>query len=845
MEISSDHGHNGADDEIDIDIDLTASYEDDDYMLEDTVPNVAFGDNLITQRSPAAHDDLMIDGYPEIYTMEDEDVEFGGDDHQMDADTNIVQEAMADAPTELDGSNIAESNMAESNIVETNTDLSGDQDIQIAPNNSAEVVETVWHQQETPETATGANDADDGSKDTASHDVDTSDIEEPVRPVSKHKDPSPTLQDKTSPASIDKVPSLSPGPDSEHDAENLNGHVPEQLDAANDHDREEDARTANENGDEAASADNPVTTPDVVVIYQSVEYSLFSKSEDDNPDSFFLSDLKVLESSLGVFFEEIRNVIHGDLADEDELCLSVEDLGLDIEEVRLPLDCKDSSQLTTMEQNSTLLQEHTLGDIISVYRKLLSNEDGQPSRPLYMSIGARPNFSKRLVVLTASAAEGKGLSEMISFDDGSDGIDDLEAATQDVEAYEATTESTDHEELHIQRGKNIEKTIPESEDTTLPTSRTSPPISGPESPGRRVSLDVGRDNIGSDTHEELDQGLATSTLDHTNPRLSPDDYLDASGKHDEEDLIDYSDEEYQVIATEKGVEHRRASPPADQNEAHNGTSTDLFSPCLKPSTYFCTKCTLLLAEYEEINEKLRRRSVSAAASERELEISPKPSPPKTKNRQEPHDNVEDEAGGEGEAEEVSDGRSVQSRDKDLTAANIDAGSVQEEYQDESPTYDDSEDGELAAEYGIAIGPDGGDAEDAVYQDEHGHQNLEDEIEIYGEDHELPRASSGVEPGDIANSSATLSVDEPRLDDDLEQYGDDELKPVEQVHELHEVSNNEVGDEKDEIDYEDGEDNEEQSSTKPDVPPPTVAGGGLKRPLSDVETEGAMTSKGTL
>ncbi|RDL40757.1 uncharacterized protein BP5553_00736 [Venustampulla echinocandica] len=841
MEISSDHGHHGADDEIDIDIDLTASYADDDYMLEDTGSTAGFGGDPITQHSPATHDDLMVDEYPEAYTMEDEDVEFDGDDQQMDADTNIVQEAMADAPAEPEESNMAEASTDSSRGPETNNmphqmadtlHSTRDPETPIVQGNSTEVVEAVWHQQGTSETAVEVNYSKDGSEDTGSHDVDHSDVQEPAKLVSENSDPSPTPQDRTSPASITKVPSLSPGPASDHDAETANPHVPEQLDTANDHEPEEGAKTTNEN--EATNANSPITAPDVVVVYQSMEYSLFSKSEDDNPDSFFLSDLKVLESSLDVFFEDIRNVIHEDLADEDELCLSVEDLGLEIEEVRLPTNCMYLSQLTTMEQNSTLFREHTLGDIIGVYNKLLSNDDRQSSRPLYMSIGARPNFSKRLVVLTSGAAEGKGLSEMISFDDGSEGIDDLEAADHNVERYEETAETTSLEELDAGKGKTMEKTIPESEDMTVSTSRTSPLINDPEPLGREASLDLDRDNIGPGAHEESNQGPATSTLGRTNQRVPPDDYLDASAGHvEEEDLIDYSDEEYQEVT----------EPPADQKRTHNGTSTDFFSPCLKPNACFCSKCAyLLLAEYEEINEELRRRSVSPAAEESQLELSRNIAPLGAEKRQELHNGAEDEARSEDGAEEIFDDGTMQAGDEGLRADNIDGGSVHEKYQDEPLTHEDSENGEPAVEYGIAIAFNGDDAEEAVYDDESNHQDPEDEIEIYEEDHRQTPASSGLEPGDIAESSATLSVDEPRHEEYIDEYGNDEPKPTDEVHELEVVTNNVVDEEQDEIDYEDGEDEKEQSSTKPENPLPSMAGGGLKRPLSDLETGGAETSK---
>ncbi len=64
---------------------------------------------------------------------------------------------------------------------------------------------------------------------------------------------------------------------------------------------------------------------EVKVVYQSVEYKLFSSSDSDDPDSFFLSDLAIMKQPLIEFFKAIREIIRDDLSAEDELCISIED----------------------------------------------------------------------------------------------------------------------------------------------------------------------------------------------------------------------------------------------------------------------------------------------------------------------------------------------------------------------------------------------------------------------------------------------------------------------------------------------------------------------------------------
>jgi hypothetical protein len=78
--------------------------------------------------------------------------------------------------------------------------------------------------------------------------------------------------------------------------------------------------------------------PEVTMVWKEQEYAVFSMSELDDPDTYFLSDTSTLDQPLGAFFEAIREVICDELKEDEELCMVVDNLGLEIEEVSFPTD---------------------------------------------------------------------------------------------------------------------------------------------------------------------------------------------------------------------------------------------------------------------------------------------------------------------------------------------------------------------------------------------------------------------------------------------------------------------------------------------------------------------------
>lgn len=87
---------------------------------------------------------------------------------------------------------------------------------------------------------------------------------------------------------------------------------------------------------EVSDRDDPIELADrygVYISYGETNYRLFAKSEDDDPNEYFLNDQSVLESPLSQFLASLREVISEEVSPLDDLVMEVDGLGLDFSEV--------------------------------------------------------------------------------------------------------------------------------------------------------------------------------------------------------------------------------------------------------------------------------------------------------------------------------------------------------------------------------------------------------------------------------------------------------------------------------------------------------------------------------
>ncbi|KAA6412111.1 MAG: hypothetical protein FRX48_04261 [Lasallia pustulata] len=134
----------------------------------------------------------------------------------------------------------------------------------------------------------------------------------------------------------------------------------------------------------------------VVVIYLNNEISLFPPLEQNQESSqtFFVHDEKLAGQSISKLLEACRVVLDESIAEEEELEIRIEELGLYINE-------------GAVESHTT-----TLTQILDTYLQLQHQDGFEDPDPLYLTLCTRIKFSHRLASLAAAAAEGKGLSQL-------------------------------------------------------------------------------------------------------------------------------------------------------------------------------------------------------------------------------------------------------------------------------------------------------------------------------------------------------------------------------------------------------------------------------------------------
>ncbi|KAK0124375.1 hypothetical protein ONS95_009341 [Cadophora gregata] len=564
MEISSDHGHNDEQGDIDLDLDLTGDHGDEDFILEDATSHLDdIEDELHPQTSVTVNDDIMLDDDNESYQMEDAEL------LEEETEHIIEQESMSFA-TDGDASYIGMYGQNGDQLLAADTNgllydgydarsdeklgfdlqqqpgvVLQEEDFQVQDDSHTKSAETV-----------AQNTAGQGSQ---------------VSSPSQSLPPTAPTEPRSPPASI-----LEPGPSPPHSTH-------ENIDSAQLHD-------ANNSRFDIASINDTPSLQTVVVVYREVEYALFSASEHDDPDLYFLSDKTIAEKPLSEFFKAIREVIRNDLTDEDELCLVVDSLGLQVEEVGLINNNSNDVKLTQLEQVSSFIGDVTLLEVLSLHAKLAKNDGLENSGECHIVLKTRTNFSRRFSTLLAGAAEGKGLSHFAYWDDQSIGLDDSEDLGEskhdlnsngaDQEPAEATENFHEESQYEIAESGDPGQTLVAPADGQIDMQK-------PENKSASEQQLASPELTGS-ANDPLVMTPKTTALKSTKSEQGVESDIDEDG-----DLIDYSDDEGTKVE-----EKRKA---AARNTDIDETATE---------------------EFEQRDELLHRRSLdrrqsSAAATPEE------------------------------------------------------------------------------------------------------------------------------------------------------------------------------------------------------------------------------------
>ena len=481
--------------------------------------------------------------------------------------------------------------------------------------------------------------------------------------------------------------------------------------------------------------------------------------------------------------------------------------------------------------------------------------------PLYVSLGTKANFHRRLANLNTGALEGKGLSELATW-------------------IERSESPLGHTEIDSDDDKQGENPVPENDEADEHYGNASDRTNGEEIAASKVDSSVQPPDNPNQLlqSEEVQESTATASPDIANgllvtPQISASDaptlsatQISKSGEYDEEDLIDYSDEELEDQGNEQNTGSGPAERETDDGSTHNGTFTDFIPPCVNPNTCFCSKCNgLLLAEYEAISEDLRRRPISRPDEDDDVEHSAEG----IENSQDVHSSHAKTNTGVGYDEDENDGGNfgddfdgdeLNGASSDENGATYDGIAGAEEQDDNHFDLDDDEAPEeerptsdVKHDPGVEDDTSGYANHDDAFVEEvdAGEGDVNQSLNSSGPgggDAVLGNASStsnNVEFADVAEGGTTASANENQHEDGIRKHAVDDFKDSIEPHTLKPIAHD--AEHEDEIDYDDDDDEQKPPVTQDTVPKAentNVTNGGTgKRPRAeDADLDQGMTTR---
>ncbi|PNP81943.1 hypothetical protein FNYG_04969 [Fusarium nygamai] len=269
--------------------------------------------------------------------------------------------------------------------------------------------------------------------------------------------------------------------------------------------------------------------PAITVQYKGDEFPMFSTTTHG-----FFADTSVLDEPLEKLIAGLRSELENEIAEDDDLVLQVDELGLELVE---------TTQGETMS-NVTLRQ------ILEIFDLLVKNQDPDGSRPLYAYLFTKPNAEKRFEYLVESATAGKGLDEVIHLFETP-----MTAGTSMLET--AATIDGVHEELDefdspIDDEHHSDIDEAENEDKYLEDEHANPNAIGSEGQefkdqevddhevnGQQASNQDGhdeddRDNINVATETQIEISVNAPAVGSEDPEAVDEDGLEQNARADSE-----------------------------------------------------------------------------------------------------------------------------------------------------------------------------------------------------------------------------------------------------------------------------------------------------------------------
>ncbi|RYP48822.1 hypothetical protein DL768_005330 [Monosporascus sp. mg162] len=352
----------------------------------------------------------------------------------------------------------------------------------------------------------------------------------------------------------DKAPS-NPGSQNELEAPDRRADDP-QVGPALEEDQEPRARDA-----PVEHSTSIAMRHEIYVSYGQTDYRLFAKSEDDDPNQYFLKDASALDLSLAEFLSSLRDVVSEEVSPLDELVMHVDGLGVEF------------AESTTLD----FLERYKFGDLLKLYGDLVKNDQAETPPDLYCYLTVRPNCSQRLVALIDSASSGRGLSEIAVYRDTTPFEEALASepgspafsTSADEEAAEETYEHAEvhpevHDEAHDEAyGEAHEEAHKEVQDEAHAETHVEEDGFGESDPTDSRDLNeaaglVNEHEPNSVAGEEV-AALETTRTTENSVGHSAEADGGAVGQNAEGELIDFSDEELDLSPSKQELERLDAS----------------------------------------------------------------------------------------------------------------------------------------------------------------------------------------------------------------------------------------------------------------------------------------------
>ncbi|KAI8960280.1 hypothetical protein F5Y11DRAFT_367508 [Daldinia sp. FL1419] len=290
------------------------------------------------------------------------------------------------------------------------------------------------------------------------------------------------------------------------------------------------------------------TRHEMYISYGNTDYRLFAKSEADDPNQYFLSDMTALELSLGQLLSSLREVISDELSPLDELVMHVDGLGLEFSE----------------SSTADILEEFTFGDILSVYDRLVKNDGDDTSPDLYTYLMVRPSCRQRFIALRDSADSGRGLSEIAIYREETP-VDGEEAGNFDSHSpyalppSEEDDTSYDYEEDGPAEDEDHQDNAGESENNESNSllahaSGEGENTKDPAGEANAADVDETEEAGEAEEVEEVEEAEEVEETGETEANAESNVHASADGTT-ADGSIDFSDDELDLSSTKHGNSH--------------------------------------------------------------------------------------------------------------------------------------------------------------------------------------------------------------------------------------------------------------------------------------------------